>query len=315
MTDTLRSCPLDPFVLDLARSQHGMVTTAQANDLGLDAYALVGLVKAGILIRPGRGLYAVASLVDRSPLAWHRHLTHGARLLHDDVVITGVTSLIAHDVTVWHADLTRPQVLRPVHRSSTLSCLRLRPLRRQSEGFPLVKDSALGPSVPLAEALVDYAIEGSIEPAVVSMDNALHQAKVTQGELEAAVQSCASWPGSSRARSALALSDGRRESVAESRVGVALAAVGIELIPQVEVRDGRGWLVGRVDFVVRGTKLIIEVDGKVKYATGDPEVLWREKKREDALRALGYTVVRITWSDLERPGAVVAKVRAALRAA
>ena len=98
-------------------------------------------------------------------------------------------------------------------------------------------------------------------------------------------------------------------------MGVAFAAVGIEVIPQVEVRDGRGWLVGRVDFVVRGTKLIIEVDGKVKYATGDPEVLWREKKREDALRALGYTVVRITWSDLERPGAVVAKVRAALRAA
>ena len=33
----------------------------------------------------------------------------------------------------------------------------------------------------------------------------------------------------------------------------------------------------------------------------------------DELRALGYTVVRITWADLERPGAVAAKVRAALR--
>jgi very-short-patch-repair endonuclease len=74
-------------------------------------------------------------------------------------------------------------------------------------------------------------------------------------------------------------------------------------------------LVGRVDFILRGTKVIIEVDGKVKYASGDPEVLWREKKREDALRALGYIVVRITWADLERPGAVVAKLRTALAAA
>ena len=187
MTDTLRSCPLDPFVLDLARSQHGMVTTAQANDLGLDAYALVGLVKAGILIRPGRGLYAVASLVDRSPLAWHRHLTHGARLLHDDVVITGVTSLIAHDVTVWHADLMRPQVLRP-HRSSTLA-----PDSgpgRQSE-VSLGEGFALGPSVPLAEALVDYAIEGSIEPAVVSMVASIRRRshKATRGRR----QSCERW--------------------------------------------------------------------------------------------------------------------------
>ena len=81
-----------------------------------------------------------------------------------------------------------------------------------------------------------------------------------------------------------------------------------------EVRDGRaGWWAGSTSS--SGDQVDHRVDGKVKYATGDPEVLWREKKREDALRALGYTVVRITWSDLERPGAVVAKVRAALRAA
>ena len=60
-----------------------------------------------------------------------------------------------------------------------------------------------------------------------------------------------------------------------------------------------------------GANVVVEFDGKVKYAAGDPEVLWDEKRREDRLRRLGYVVVRITWADLERPGAVAAAVRAA----
>jgi very-short-patch-repair endonuclease len=83
--------------------------------------------------------------------------------------------------------------------------------------------------------------------------------------------------------------------------------------PQVPIVDERGDFVARVDFLVNGTKVVVEFDGKVKYAAGDPKVLWLEKRREDRLRRLGYVVVRITWAQLERPGAVAAAVRAALR--
>ena len=86
------------------------------------------------------------------------------------------------------------------------------------------------------------------------------------------------------------------------------------MTPQVPIVDERGVFVARVDFLVKGTKVIIEFDGKVKYAAGDPNVLWHEKRREDRLRRLGYVVVRITWAQLERPGAAAAAVRAALRA-
>jgi hypothetical protein len=45
----------------------------------------------------------------------------------------------------------------------------------------------------------------------------------------------------------------------------------------------------------------------VKYARFDGRnALMREKRREDALRALGYRVVRLTWSDLRRPERVLA---------
>ncbi len=85
--------------------------------------------------------------------------------------------------------------------------------------------------------------------------------------------------------------------------------------PQVVISDRDGSFVARVDFLVDGTAVVVEFDGKVRYAAGDPGVLWQEKRREDRLRRLGYVVVRITWADLETPGAVAAKVRAALRAA
>ena len=134
-------------------------------------------------------------------------------------------------------------------------------------------------------------------------------------ELEKALDAVRTWPHASHAASMLRFADGRRESVGESRCGVALAIAGIDVTPQVAIRDEHGDLVGRVDFLVTGTKVVVEFDGKVKYASGDRQVLWDEKRREDRLRALGYTVVRLTWADLERPGAVAAAVQRALAGA
>ena len=42
------------------------------------------------------------------------------------------------------------------------------------------------------------------------------------------------------------------------------------------------------------------------------EVVIAEKRREDLLRSLGYTVVRFVWSDLANPVAMAASVKAAL---
>ncbi|HYN66284.1 MAG TPA: hypothetical protein VES93_05300 [Ornithinibacter sp.] len=59
---------------------------------------------------------------------------------------------------------------------------------------------------------------------------------------------------------------------------------GIGVTPQVPIVDERGECLARVDFLVDGTTVILEFDGKVKYAAGDPKVLWGEKRREDRLR-------------------------------
>lgn len=298
---------LDAVLVSTAHSQHGMFTTAQASRAGLSAAVLVALVKAGVLRHPGRGLYAVESLAESDAEKWHRQLCAGAFLLYPDAVLAGTSALLAHGITVWGAPLSSPSILRPVKRAGGMGAFWVRPTRGGSV------ETEWGPASPPATALVQHAVDHGIVTGVVSSDAALRQRTVTLDALATELAAVATWPHSSRAASMLKLVDGRRESVGESRCGVELALAGIDVTPQVPIVDEHGNFVARVDFLIDGTRVVIEFDGKVKYATGDPQVLWDEKRREDRLRRLGYVVVRITWAQLERPGAVAAAVRAAMR--
>lgn len=299
---------LDPALVHLAEAQHGMLTTQQFRAAGLSAPDLVALVSRGTLAHPGRGLYAVADLVSKDPIEYHRQLVAGAFLLYPDAVLTGVSGLLAHGLPVWNSDLTKPQLLRDRDRSGGMKAFKIRRTVGRSEAV----DSPWGPCVPLAEALAQHAIDAGIVQGVVSLDAALKSGQVTDSDLEEVLDRVAQWPGSSRVGAMVSLADGRRESVGESRTGVVLSFLGIEVVPQVEIHDEGGYLVARVDFLIKGTKVIIEFDGKIKYADDDGTALFAEKKREDRLRSLGYVVVRIVWADLERPHLIAAKVRQAM---
>ena len=300
---------LDPTVLALAGDQHGALTTAQLLAAGTSPTAILHLVRQGVLEHPGRGLYLVTSLKADDETGRHRQLATGALLLYPDAVLAGQTALRAHGVNVWGAPVERPSILRPIRRARGMSSFWVRPERGSTVS------TEWGPATPVAEAVAQHAVDHGLAPGLVSADAALRDRLVTKEELADAVAEVAGWRHGSRASAMLRHCDGRRESVGESRAALALALGGFDLVPQVEIVEEDGRLVARVDFVVRGTKVVVEFDGKVKYGSGDPKVLWDEKRREDRLRALGYTVVRITWAQLERPGLVVALVRRAVAAA
>ena len=67
--------------------------------------------------------------------------------------------------------------------------------------------------------------------------------------------------------------------------------------------------------------MVVEFDGRVKYqrasetaeseGTDPGQVLWLEKQREDRIRRLGHPVERIIWNELDRPGLLGARLRAA----
>jgi very-short-patch-repair endonuclease len=64
---------------------------------------------------------------------------------------------------------------------------------------------------------------------------------------------------------------------------------------QVVFRNSSGDFVGRVDMYweLPKKKLVLELDGHVKYEKRQDVI--KEKKREDALRALGLDVIRADW--------------------
>jgi predicted transcriptional regulator of viral defense system len=173
-------------------------------------------------------------------------------------------------------------------------------------------------SVP--RTLVDCAREWALTDGVVAIDAALHEQKATRAELLRAVLAGAHRVGIAQAARALGLADGRAESPLETRGRLALLASGLpqpEL--QVEIHDAAGYI-GRVDGWYEDAAVALEFDGQVKYtdpryASSPAEVLWKEKRREDRVRAVGIRVVRVVNEDLGQPWAgVVARIGGLLAA-
>lgn len=152
-----------------------------------------------------------------------------------------------------------------------------------------------------ARAAVEAACGSSYEAAVVLFDAVLHQGAVTRADLEALVSRLRHRAGSPRARNALAFADGRSESVGESRLRTLMADYGLPAPDlQVELFDHEERsFIGRVDFLFRDQGIVVEFDGESKYANAADLVA--EKRREDRIRRLGYTVIRLAWADLDRP--------------
>ena len=158
-------------------------------------------------------------------------------------------------------------------------------------------------AMSVARTLVDCAREWSLTDGVIAVDAALNEKKVTRAELVETVLSGSHRVGIAHAARVLGLSDGRAESPLETRGRLAILASGLprpEL--QVEIHDAAGF-VGRVDAWYEDAAVAIEFDGQVKYT--DPryvsspgKVLWEEKRREDAMRALGVRFVRVVNDDL-----------------
>lgn len=96
--------------------------------------------------------------------------------------------------------------------------------------------------------------------------------------------------------------DGRAESALETIARIRLRGFGIgDLTPQFEIGLPGGG-VARTDLYSRLLHHVFECDGRLKYRTesGQPseEVLWREKRREDLIRGLGFGFSRLTWADV-----------------
>ena len=99
---------------------------------------------------------------------------------------------------------------------------------------------------------------------------------------------------------------GKEESELEKRFTAMAQRRGLPpLTLQHEVWES-GRFVGRVDAAYPELKLAIEVDGFEHHST--PEAFQNDRTRQNALVALGWTVLRFTWHDVVHRPAHVAKL-------
>lgn len=247
------------------------------------------------------------------------------------VVISHVSAALVHGLPCWGLPLDRAHLTRDRRsgaRRTGAVHLHVAPLPAQDvQGVVVDRDTGLRRSVvdtatagaerdlvavtTPARTVVDIARSAAFAQAVAVADAALHRPDrdrpplTTPAELAAALDAATGRPGAAAARRVVAFADGRSGSVGESRSRVALAAVDLPAPRlQWEVVEPAGRVLATVDFAWPEQRVVAEFDGRVKYGRllrpGEQpgDAVFREKQREDLIRAETYTVVRWTWQDL-----------------
>jgi very-short-patch-repair endonuclease len=289
-------------VARLAGVQHGVVSRTQLRALGLGEDVIDRATSSTRLHPLFHGTYAVGHAnVSRNGrlLAATLACGPGAVVSHGTAAeLLGIREFVPEEVDViaaveagrkisgirrWHVPPPRPGEVR-VH-----------------EGVPCT-----GPSrtiVDLAGVLGEPALRGAIEGAKVA-------GMLDVAEIDA-ILAGRRRRGSRSLR--LVLDDWRRYP-AEIRVRSRLEAKLLPLltrrgipIPRVNHKLGVGAKRYELDFLWPEHRLVVETDGGRYH--GNPFARARDSERNRALRAAGYEVRRLSWSDLvDRPAATLAEI-------
>jgi len=277
-----------------------------ARDLVADGYRysdLTSLSRHGELRHLRRGAYSrTPEAVDEA--GGHRELVTATLPLLGPSVVSHLSAAVLHQLPLPAGRLNLVQVTQPgagsgrrrghVHRHAA-------PLQPDEvvevEGMPVTS---------LARTVVDLGRSLPFADAVAVADAALRQG-LDPDELGAALARATRRSGVAAARRVVNFADGRSESAGESHSRVVLHALGLAPSTlQMEVHGPGGRLLGRCDFAWEEHRTVGEFDGFVKYGRllrpGQTvaDVVYAEKLREDALRDVGWQVVRWRWSDLQR---------------
>lgn len=173
------------------------------------------------------------------------------------------------------------------------------------------------PVTALERTAVDCARELREPGALVVADSALRLG-ADPGVMQEILRESAGKRGVRRARLVIGLADGRSESPGESLVRWIAHDYGLpptELAIPVTTALGEFF----IDLGWPDLKIGIEFDGAVKYSGdeyGDPiEVLAAQRRRQAALEAEGWTILRVTWDELEDSHLLALRLLKALHSA
>ncbi len=307
---------VDAELAAIAFRQGGVFTHAQALGCGYAHDEVLRRVASGDWVRIRWGVMAEAAVVAAASGAGEDMAMLSTRAvllrLGNDLIASHESAALAQHLPL----LGRPP------RLVTVTGSRARP--RKAKGYRVYcaalpdEERAEVQGLPVTSAartVFDIARAKAMAAGLVVADAALRYGACTRADLERTLNRHAHWPGHARAARVIDLADGRSASPGESVTrlffvehGLPAPTVGFVVVGA----DGRTY---ETDFGWEALRTVGEYDGRVKYESPDrPELgnpLFREKVREDAIRAAGWQFVRVVKEDLRNPQALVARFWAA----
>jgi very-short-patch-repair endonuclease len=269
----------DRAIAQLAARQRGVVTTAQLEAAGIGRRGVAHRVAHGRLTRVLRGVYRVGPV--EAPFAREMAAvlaTGGALSHHSAAMVWGLRAPQDGPVHITVASGARNRAGVRIHRSPSLKAA-------VHNGLPLT--TAARTLHDLAPALPPAELDRAVEEAQI-------RGLVTARELTG--------------RAAAAIAEPRlTRSEAERRLLKLIQRARLPR-PATNVRVA-GW---EVDAFWPAERLVVEVDGYAYH--GNRAAFERDRRKDAALVAAGYTVIRITWRQLaDEPFAVVALLARLIR--
>jgi len=268
--------------------------------------ALRSAVARGEYVRLRPGVYAAAARVNGSgAAARHRLALLAARAaLGEQLVFADLSAAVLWRIPLVGVHLARVHVASaPAAGGRSRGGLVRHPARdlqqTQLDGLNVTT---------VAETVVDIARRYPFATGLVAADHALRRELTTIAELTRRQEAAVGRSGFRRSERVLLYADARAASPLESVSRAHM--IDLRLAPDdlqrtIPARGGRHY---EVDFWWEAENVVGESDGKSKYideefANGRSpgEIVWEEKRREDAIRSRGHRVVRWGWAEAIRP--------------
>lgn len=279
----------------LAASQHGLVTRAQALDLGLSPRQIEYRQTMGVWELAAPGVYGIAGVPDQ----WKRRVHAATLSIHhsaaSQLTAAGLHAVVAHPPP--HPQVTVPFGRSTASPAATVHRARLTPLDTTTiDGIPCTT---------LERTLVDLAAVVGPRRLQRIVDDSMHTRLITPRSVDAAWERSQRAPGRHGHAALLrSLIEWREpilpDSAAEMRLIRQLGQWGFPPPErQVQIRDASGAIIAEVDLGWSPWLLGIEYDSDRWH---DPTRWAADEARHRALEALGWTLLRADKTDI-RPGA------------
>jgi hypothetical protein len=306
-------------MFEMSADDHGVLLRRDAIASGIDDNALRRGVHQGRIVRIRQGAYVLRHVWDAlDETAKYRTLTVAVLKLYRDAAtpfaLSHATANVEQGGPTWGLDLTDVHLtsLEGIGERSGAKVVHHRGVCRVNDVTRMGGHWITSP----ARTAMDTASLAGRDAGVAVLDNFQQRGLATREELEVVLTSMKSWPDSLGLIRMLQLSDGKAESVGETRQRLLIKDQRLPApVPQFEVFHPSGRLAARIDFAWPERRVLLEFDGRAKYLRfrrpGETieQAVMREKAREDLIRELtGFILVRTVWADLYRPEATAARI-------